>query len=163
MRRSRLAAAIALAVLGTALVAALAVTTPWQPLPGADGGATPAPARDFTSEQLAREDAFHRALRPGSYASLAVGLAVTLALGLTPWGARLIRAAAKPVRGWLWRVLIGGTALAVVGQVVTLPFAVWAEIVLRRYGLSTQDWGGWTVDLLKGLALGTVLDRKSVV
>jgi STE24 endopeptidase len=40
---------------------------------------------------------------------------------------------------------------------VTLPFAAWRQSVLRRYGLSTQDWSGWAVDMLKGYAVGAVI------
>lgn len=156
MRQGRFPAA-ALAALGAGLVVLIAVATPWHPLPDAGGAAAVAPARDFTAAQLAREDAFHGALRPGSYASLVVGLAVTLALGLTPWGARMIRFVTRPARGWVTRVLVGGFVLALVGQVVTLPFAVWSEVVLRRYGLSTQQWGGWAGDLLKGFGLSTLV------
>ncbi len=32
-----------------------------------------------------------------------------------------------------------------------------AEAVLRRYGLSTQNWGGWLLDQLRGLGLTAVL------
>lgn len=157
MREGRLPAAIALVVLGAGLAVVLAATTPWQPLPATGGAVAPDPARDFTAQELAREDAFHRALRPGSYTSLVVGLAVTLTLGFTSAGARIIGLVAKPFRRWVWQVVAGGTVLAAVGQIVTLPFAAWAEVVLRRYGLSTQDWGAWTVDLLKSFALNTAV------
>ena len=76
---------ICLAVLLLALGAALALTVPWTPLGGADLSGDP--LRDFTSEQLAREVAFHEAIRPTSYASLLLGLGVTVALGLTRAGA----------------------------------------------------------------------------
>lgn len=159
VRAQRRAACVALLLLGGALVVATVVTTPWQALPDtAPGvGSVPDPTRDFTAQQLSREDAFHRALRPASYLSLVVGLAVALLLGLTRWGARLIGAAAGRVRGWAWRVLIGGIVLALVAEIVTLPFGIWAETALRRYGLSTQTWASWTLDQLKGLGLNTAL------
>jgi len=32
-----------------------------------------------------------------------------------------------------------------------------AEVVLRRYGLSTQTWGSWSLDVLKGYGVGLVV------
>lgn len=156
---ARLAAAVALLLLTGALVAVVAVTTPWRPLGTPPGGRVPVDvSRDFSGTQVQREQAFHRALRPGSFTRLGVGLAVALALGLTPLGARLIDLVARPFGGgWGWQVALGALALSVLGQLVTLPFAIYGETVLRRYGLSTQDWGGWTIDLLKAFAISAVL------
>src|SRR4029450_12341827 len=42
-------------------------------------------------------------------------------------------------------------------EVVTLPFAMWRRTVVVKYGISTQSWGGWTVDLLKSWAVGAVI------
>jgi hypothetical protein len=71
---SRRAPLVVLALLLLALAVALALAVPWTPLPGAD--LQPDASRDFTAAQLAREVAFHDALRPTSYASLALGLVV---------------------------------------------------------------------------------------
>lgn len=156
---ARATAAVALLLLAGALVAVLAVTTPWRPLAMPPDGRAPVDvSRDFSSTQVQREQAFHRALRPGSFVRLGVGLAVAVVLGLTPLGARLIDLIARPVGGgWGWQVALGALALLVIGQVVTLPFAIRSESVLRRYGLSTQDWGSWTIDLLKAFAIGGAL------
>jgi STE24 endopeptidase len=146
---SRRAAAVSALVLVAVLLAVAAVLVPWTPLPGASGHVDV--LRDFTPAQLAREDAFHAALRPWSYASLALGLVVAAVLGLTPLGARLVAAVARPLGGgWAWRVVLGTLAVAVVGRVVTLPLDVRAETVLRAYGLSSQTWGSWTADAVKG-------------
>ena len=83
----------------------------------AAAGRRPQPdaGRDFTAAQIAREVAFHDALRPTSYASLALGLVVVAALGLTRAGARLVRAVARPLGGgWVWQVLLGTLAVTVV-------------------------------------------------
>jgi STE24 endopeptidase len=156
---SRTAALVALVVLGAALAAVLALTTPWSPASAPPGGRTPVSVSpDFTDEQHAREDRFHRELRPWSYASIVVGLIVTLALGLTPLGARIVELVARPLGGgWAWQAVLGALALGLIGQAVTLPLAMRGELVLRRYGLSTQDWGGWWVDTLKGWAVAAVL------
>lgn len=161
----RVTAAVALVVLGAGLVALIALTTPWRTLDPPPGGPTPVSVSpDLTPEQVQREEAFHRALRPASYANLAISLAVAGLLGLTPLGARLIGALARPFGGgWAWQVVLGSLALAAIGQLVTLPLSAYGETVLRRYGLSTQDWGSWTLDLLKGFALGTGLTTVVLV
>lgn len=156
---SRVALVLTLIVLALALVVVVVVATPWRPLPlhGATGVAA-APARDFTAGQLAREDAFHAAVRPPAYLSLAFGLLVAAVLGLTPLGARLVSAVAAPLGGgWGWRVLLGTITLTALGRLLVLPLDARAEAVLRRYGLSTQSWGSWSVDVAKGYAVGLVV------
>jgi STE24 endopeptidase len=44
-----------------------------------------------------------------------------------------------------------------VATVLTLPLAAWSEVLLRRYGLSTQNWAGWLADLGKAWAVSAVL------
>jgi STE24 endopeptidase len=163
VRRGPVAAAllVLLVILGvTALV-----TVPWTVLPGAHPVVDI--ARDFTPAQIAREEAFHRALRPWSFGSLFLGLAVAGVLGLTPLGGRLVAAVARPVGGgWAAQVVLGTLALTVVGRLATLPLDARSESVLRRYGLSTQSWGSWSVDAVKGVgvsAVGTSLALLVVV
>lgn len=155
---SRTALVVALAVLAAGLLVALVLGTPWRTLPA--GAPSPAvdPARDFTAAQIAREDAFHAAVRPPAYLSLALSLVVALLLGLTPLGARIVEAVAAPLGGgWGWRVLLGGIAITAIGRLVVLPLDAWAESVTRRYGLSTRSWGGWLVDVGKGYGVGLVI------
>jgi STE24 endopeptidase len=143
-------------LLSIVLVLIVALATPWTPLPL--HGVAPVradPSRDFTAAQMAREDAYHAAIRPPAYVSLALGLMVSMLLGLTPVGARLVKAVAAPLGGgWGWQVLLGGVALTAIGRLVTLPLDARAETVLRRYGLSTQTWGSWSVDVVKGYGVG---------
>ncbi|MDT4988240.1 MAG: endopeptidase [Micromonosporaceae bacterium] len=150
-------AAAALLLLVVALVLVLTVRVPWT---------TPVPPRseqldalrDIPADAVARGRAFHAALRPGTYGAMTVGLAAALALGLTPLGAALVRLAGRPFGGhWLAEALFGGLIIVVVSELVGLPFAAWRQVVVRRYGLSTQGWGGWAVDLLKAYAIGAVL------
>ncbi|WP_344078403.1 M48 family metallopeptidase [Luedemannella helvata] len=153
----RLWAVLTLAVLAVALLVVAAVRVPWSspPAPRADQVAA---LRDLPADAVARGRAFHAALRPPAYFSLLLGLVISLILGLTPLGARIVAAAGRPFGGnWIAEALLGGLAIMLIGQVATLPLAAWRETVLRRYGLSTQTWGGWTVDLLKGMAIGAVL------
>lgn len=145
------------AVLGVGLLVLVAVLTPWRPLGGAPVGAAD-PLRDFTAAQLAREDAYHSAVRPPAYTSWLLSLAIAAALGFTPLGARLVARVAAPLGGgWLWQVLLGTVAVTLLGRLMVLPWDAWAETARRRYGLSTRSWGGWAVDVAKGYGVGLVL------
>jgi STE24 endopeptidase len=165
----RWGAALALLVLGAALVAVIAVTTPWAPLPAGSaaadvpaGTASDSRTVDFTAAERDRADSFSRQARTPQYVSLGVGLLVVAGLGLTPWGARLVQA----VTGWLgtgwaghWtvRVLLGGVVLALLTRLVALPFDARTFAVRREAGLSTQTWPAWLADAAKGWALSTGL------
>ncbi|EWT00622.1 peptidase [Intrasporangium oryzae NRRL B-24470] len=146
----------ALGALGVALTVAAIVLVPWR-------GPTPTRAecsavlRDLPAGMVARGRALHAALRPSSYGSLLLGLVVPLLLGLTPAGARIVGWVAQPFGGhWLAEAVFGGLVVLMMVWVVSLPFSAWRHTVLRDYGLSTQGWGGWAVDLLKGGAVGAV-------
>jgi Zn-dependent protease with chaperone function len=153
----RLWAAATLVVLLVAAGVVAALRVPWSapPSPRADQLAA---LRSLPADAVLRGRAFHAALRPGTYGAMAVGLVLALILGLTPLGAWLVEQAGRPFGGhWLARALLGGLAVVFVGEIVVLPFAAWRQSVLRRYGLSTQDWSGWLVDLFKGYAVGAVI------
>lgn len=156
-----LLALLVLLLLGGALAATITVTTPWHPLPSS-GPATVSAATDFTHDEIVRARGFYSALRPLSYGSLAVGLLVLLLLGLTPLGGRLVARVARPYgqarRGhWVWQVVVGAVAVSLIHRLVLLPFSARAEVVLRQYGLSTQSWAGWAIDVAKGFGLETGL------
>lgn len=139
------------AAAGTAALLVLLAVAVVLLVPGAEaGGDLSARQAGFTAAQVAREVAFHDALRPLSYAGLALSLAVAAVLGLTGLGARLV---GRLARGWVLQVLLGTLAVTAVGRLVGLPLSVRSELVLREYGLSSQTWGSWTVDLLKGVAV----------
>src|SRR3954468_16642327 len=150
-------AAGTLVVLLVLLAVFAAVTIPWHrpPAPRADQLAA---LGQLPRDQVARAREFHSALRPGSYGAMAIGLLVTLILGLTPVGAWLVGQAGRPFGGnWIAQALLGGLLVTLAGEVVTLPFAARQHVVVVRYGISTQSWGGWTIDLLKGYAVGAVI------
>ena len=150
-------AALTLTVLVLAIGVMAVRLIPWH-APAAPRAEQVAAFRAMPSDQVRRGRSFHAALRPAGYCALAVGLLVPLLLGLTPAGARLIGWAGRAAGGhWLGQALLGGLLVLFLAAVVELPFAVWRATVLRRYGLSTQDWGGWAVDQLKGYAVGGVL------
>ncbi|PZM95611.1 MAG: peptidase [Actinobacteria bacterium] len=150
-------AVVAFGGLLLALLVAAVVLVPWHrpPAPRADQLAA---LREFPAEQVARGRAFRAALRPPGYAALLVTLAVALVLGLTPLGARLISLAGRPFGDhWIAQAVFGGLAVVFVANLLTLPFTAWRHAVLSRYGLATQGWGGWTVDLLKSYAVTAVI------
>ncbi|MEU1243173.1 M48 family metallopeptidase [Micromonospora parva] len=150
-------ALLALAGLTVALVVLAALLIPWHrpPAPRADQLAA---LGDLPAEQVAKGREFRAALRPGGYAALAVGLLIALALGLTPLGSRLVELVGRPFGGhWVAQAVLGGLAVMLVADLVTLPFAAWRQSVLTRYGLSTNGWSGWAVDLLKSYAVSAVI------
>jgi STE24 endopeptidase len=153
----RLWAAGALGVLVVALVVLAAVLIPWQrpPAPRADQVAA---LGQLPREQVERARAFHAELRPGAYSSMAVGLLVALLLGLTPLGARLVSLAGRPFGDhWVAQAVLGGLAVVLLAEVITLPLAAWRHTIVVRYGISTQGWGAWAVDVAKSYAVGAVI------
>jgi STE24 endopeptidase len=158
---SRIAAGAAALALLAAVLGALLVTTPRTVVPS---GAQAEIARNFTPAEIAREVGFYRQVRPWSLGGMALSLAVTLLLGLTPLGARLITAVARPFGGhWTAQAALGVTVLSLIGLAVTLPLSARSEVVLRRYGLSTQNWAGWWADVAKGWAVSAVLSIAAVL
>ncbi|MFF0122970.1 M48 family metalloprotease [Micromonospora arida] len=150
-------ALLTLAGLTIALVVLAALLIPWHrpPAPRADQLAA---LGDLPAEQVAKGREFRAALRPGGYAALAIGLLIALALGLTPLGSRLVELVGRPFGGhWAAQAVLGGLAVVLVADLVTLPFAAWRQSVLTRYGLSTNGWSGWAVDLLKSYAVSAVI------
>ncbi|MFD0686867.1 M48 family metallopeptidase [Actinomadura fibrosa] len=159
MRRPRIAAAVAAAVLFAAVGIVLALTTPWNPLPGRvpGGHAKADPALDFTPAEIARSRAFDSAVNPPAYAGLLAGLVLVAVLGFTPLGARFIGWTTARVRRWPLRVMLAAAALTTLLRLAGLPFDIWSEHVLRRYRLSTQAWPAWLLDQLKSLAVTWVM------
>lgn len=147
---------------GFALLAlvVMLVLTPW-------GGVVEAPAalvgEAFGSDLVARANEFAAEVRPPTYASLVLGLAVALWLGLSRTGLRLVRRVAQRLRWWWLQVLAVVAVATLAVWLVTLPLGVWREVVLRRWGLSTQDWSGWLLDEAKGLGVTVVLAGLGLV
>lgn len=159
MRTARIASAVTAAVLFGAVGIILGLTTPWNPLPGkVPGGRVEAdPRLDFTPAELARSHAFDSVINPPAYAGLLVGLVLIAVLGFTPLGSRFLGWATARVRRWPLRVAAAAVALTTLLRLAGLPFDIWSESVLRRYGLSTQSRPAWLVDQLKSLAVAWVL------
>src|SRR6476620_12044525 len=150
-------ALVALVALGLVLTGAAITLVPWR-VPGPSRAERAAALGDVPAGVVTRGRALHAALRPSSYGSLLVGLVVPLLLGLTPAGARIVVWVGQPVGGhWLAEALVGGLVILMMLWLLALPFRAWRHTVLRDYGLSTQDWGGWAEDLSKACAVGAAL------
>ncbi|MGP3930802.1 M48 family metallopeptidase [Nonomuraea sp. KM88] len=149
-RRFRRQAAVVLAVLAAVILAVAAFSTPWTVL----AAGPPDPARDFTAAEIARARAFDAATSLPSYLGLALTLAFAALLVATPFGARVLGRLKGP---WWVRVVLGVLVLTAIVEAVRWPLGVWFETLLRDYGLSTQDWAGWTADRLKGLGVEAFL------
>jgi STE24 endopeptidase len=148
---------LTLAALVVTIAVAAALLVPWTrpPAPRTDQLAA---LGELPAETVAQGRAFRVAMRLPSYTSLVVGLVVALGLGLTPAGARLVELVGRLLGGhWLAEAVLGGLAVVLVGQLATLPLAAWRHTILVRYGVSTQGWGGWAVDVLKAYAVTAVI------
>ncbi|MBB2941708.1 STE24 endopeptidase [Actinoplanes lutulentus] len=146
-------AVTALVVLFAAVAAFAAAKIPWHRAPAPRADQLDALSR-LDAEQVERARDFHGELRPGRYAAMAIGLSMAAVLGLTPIGARLVSAVGDH---WLVQAVFGGLLVVLVTELVTLPIAIWRHTVVVRYGISTQSWSGWAVDMLKSYAVGAVL------
>ncbi|MGY1724107.1 M48 family metallopeptidase [Blastococcus sp. SYSU DS0533] len=156
---ARRAALVAAALLGIAVGVVIAVRTPWTLLPEPPGEYTePDPTAGLDPDRIERAEAFASALRPASLLSLVLGLAVSAVLGLTPLGARLVRAVGARLSGrWFVQVLVAVPVLLLLGRLVTLPISAYAESVRRSYGLSTRGWWLWLRDVAVSLAISAAL------
>ena len=137
---------LAVLLVGAAAFVALAVwLVPWHPVPG--GTPAPVSARTvFSRQEISRAEEFSHWARVWSWSSLAVSLLVACWFGFTRYGVRLVEWLRGP---WWWRVVATVALLAVIGRVVTLPFAVLMHRHLLDYGLTRQDWAGFAADLVR--------------
>jgi STE24 endopeptidase len=152
--------AAGVAVVGCLAFVVLAVLlVPWDPIPG--GPLHPPPASSvFTAEQIQRAEDYAGTQRFLSWASLAVSLAVACVLGFSRLGTRLV----DRVRGpWWWRVVVAVVALAVIGRLATLPFSIALRRRALEFGLTSQAWDAYAVDLAKNLAVGVVATSIALV
>ncbi|MCW2700397.1 MAG: yhfN [Blastococcus sp.] len=159
------AALVTAVVLGIALAVVIAVRTPWHLLPEPSGGFTPLdPTAGLSADEVHRAKSFAAAVRPASLTSLALGLGISAILGLTPLGARLVAAVARPVGGGrVAQVVLGVLALAVLGRLATLPLGVYGEVIRHRYGLSTRTWGLWLRDVAVSTAISAAVTALALV
>lgn len=160
---SRQAAWLTVGVLIVLFIALAWLLIPWGAAgPGQRG--EQAVSADFTPSQVEAQREYHRQLRPWTLSSFVLGLLLTVVLGLTPFGARIVELVARPLGyGWVWRAVLGGVALGLLGQLLVLPLRARAEVVLRRHGLSTQSWSGWALDIAKSWAIGVLITSLALL
>ncbi|MEV4365587.1 M48 family metallopeptidase [Nonomuraea sp. NPDC049637] len=152
--RSRRAAGAALVLVGGVILAVAAFTTPWRVLAAGAPAVAPDPARDFSGAQIARAQAFDAATTLPGYISLGLTVLFAGLLVLTPFAAKVLGVLRGP---WWVRVLLGVVVLTAITEVLRWPLGMWFETILRDYGLSTQDWAGWTADRLKNTGVSVLL------
>ncbi|MCR1781680.1 M48 family metalloprotease [Nocardioides carbamazepini] len=158
-------AAVRRVALGTVLVGAAAFVlialarVPWHPVP--DGLPDPVTASSvFTREQIERGEHYALWGRIWSWSRLAVSLGVAVWLGFGQTGRRW----AGRLRGWWWvRAVVVVVGLAVVGELVTLPFGIALRMLGLDEGLVTSSWGAWGLDQVKGLLVTVVGTSIAVV
>ncbi|MGH3336936.1 MAG: M48 family metalloprotease, partial [Nocardioides sp.] len=155
-RRTALVVSVVGAVGFAALTAAL---VPWDPVPWPTG-TVPAAGSVFSADQIAAAEAFSREARVWSWSSLAVSLAIACWLGFSRLGTRLAGAVPGP---WWVRVVLVVAALALLGRMATLPFALLLHGHLVEYGLSTQTRAEYLLDLAKGEAVGVVVTALALL
>lgn len=145
-------------VLLICLGATLWLATPPPPLLFGAGNphAIADPMIDFSAAEVTAGNELGHRLRWVSYGRLFVGLAVVIALGFWPLGARIAAAVARPFGGkWWLEVLLGGLVILLTARVATLPFSAWGKSILQDAGLSTGSWSSWRIDLVKGFGITT--------
>lgn len=148
-RRTALATA---ALGGVAFVVLAAWLVPWHAVPGGD--LVPSdPSSVFTQDQLDRAEGFADRTRWLGLTSLAVRLLAACWLGFSVRGRALFGRLRGP---WWARVVLAVAAFEVVLRMLTLPFAVLQRRHLLDYGLTTQSWPAWALDLAKGEAVDVV-------
>jgi STE24 endopeptidase len=151
---------LAVTIVGAVAFAGLAVAlVPWSPVPDGAGG-VPAAGSVFSHDQIAAAEAFSREARLWSWSSLAVSLVVACWLGFSRLGLRVAGSVPGP---WWVRVVLIVAALALIGRLVTLPFALLLHAHLVEYGLSTQTRAEFVLDLAKAEAVGVVVTALAVL
>ena len=143
---------IAVLVLSLAFVAMVIVFTPWDPLPGADIERAPID-EFFTDAQVSRSNDFFDLVKWASWANLLLGLGTAVVLGFTPMGRRLVDAVRRRVRRWWLQVIVLSLVVLLIARLVTLPGSIWIQHVSQDYGLSTQTWSAWLIDVAKSWSI----------
>lgn len=140
------------ALAGLTFVVLAALLVPWHPVPG--GELRPAdPTSLFSAAQLERAQGFADRTVWIGYASMALRLIAACWLGFSRRGRALFARLPGP---WWVGVVLAVAVFEVGLRLLTLPFAVLMRRQLLDYGLSTQSWPAWAVDLVKGEAVDVV-------
>lgn len=145
-----------------ALALSVAVLTPWGST--ADGEQSGRLLEHyFTPAEIQRSDDFHDAAKWPSWLRLLMDIVLAVVVGFSPIGRRLVDVVRA--RQWRWWVhVVALVALvSVVVRLLTLPFSAWGHHVASEYGLATQTWAEWMVDVLKSLGIGVILGSVALL
>src|SRR3954447_4421749 len=141
---------------GIAVVAAGAATFALRPRSGLIEPAPVAAEAYFSPSELDRVHDYREPQRWLALGGLAIEGGTLALLALRP-PRRLRRALERGRKRPILAAAAARAGFAVLMVVVQLPIAVVSEQRARDVGLSTQDWGGWTSDLLKQTGISVVL------
>jgi STE24 endopeptidase len=141
---------------GIAVVAAGAATLVLRPRHGLIHPAPVAAEAYFSPSELDRAHDYAGPQRLLGLGGLAIEAGTLAVLALRP-PRRLRRALERGRARPILAAAAAGAGFALLMVVVQLPVSIPAEQRARDFGLSTQDWGGWTIDVLKAAAISMVL------
>jgi STE24 endopeptidase len=141
---------------GIAVFAAGAATFALRPRHGLIHPAPVAAEAYFSPSELDRARDYRGPQRVLGLGGLAIEAGTLAFLALRP-PRRLRRALERGSRRPILAAAGAGAAFAVLMVVVQLPVSIPAEQRARDFGLSTQNWGSWTVDLLKSTGIAMVM------
>jgi STE24 endopeptidase len=141
---------------GIAVVAAGAATFVLRPRHGLIHPAPVAAQDYFSPSELSRARDYSGPQRLLGLGGLAIE-AGTLTLLVVRPPRRVRRALERGGRRPILAAAGAGAAFAVLLVVVQLPVSIPAEQRARDFGISTQNWGSWTVDLLKATGVSLVI------
>ncbi len=138
-----------------------------------DAGATGATVEAVATLDSARQEKAHRYARQRQTLMLlnlgisAVVIAVLLLSGLSFWLRDALHFAAgwQPIAGWEpWLTALYFLVLGAAVAIIDAPLSWYGGYVLpRRYGISTQRFGGWVLDGLKSLAISLPIEILAVL
>ncbi len=136
-------------------------------------GATGATVEAVATLDSARQEKAHRYARQRQTLMLlnlgisAVVIAVLLLSGLSFWLRDALHFAAgwQPIAGWEpWLTALYFLVLGAAVAIIDAPLSWYGGYVLpRRYGISTQRFGGWALDGLKSLAISLPIEILAVL
>jgi STE24 endopeptidase len=144
---------------GVVFVVIAAILVPWAWLPGETVHAVPA-GQVFTHTEIVRDEHISWMFRLAGWGNLVISLAVSLWLGMTRTGSRLV---AKLPGRWALKVVLGSGAVLLLGTAAQLPLDARGQSVARDAGLSTQAWGSWLIDHAISFAITWVFTAIGVL
>jgi len=131
-----------------------AVLVPWAWVPG--GHLVPVPASSlFTPAQIHRAEDYSWWQRGLGWTSYVVTFVVLGWFALSRRGVSVLHRVVD-ARRWWTAVLLATLVVLAAERLATLPFAVAAHAVDRHFGISTQGYGAWTIDVGKSFLVGWV-------